>query len=707
MVDVVIIGYNAADPDFTDQLERAKEIASPDHPVFMFAADVPPEKINEYYQKYNIRVISYNNSDGTHRGLFRVLARHDPFIAKRGSATIALQPVDPLAADLASSIYIFNHLRLVDSAPSSLQNAYAVSVLRILSDETSGTSSIQSLQAKLAKRVFASSHVDPVAYEAALSLLHSQGFIEVPPGQSQVILNSAGKDRLATAQAERDLLLARFESSATTFLASVYPALASDQVTRVIMAMQAGLSLAFHARGLEIARSVFTDEPIDLSDALDMLDMVNKASSILRSHDEAAAFSDLTLEVILRPSPQFRQYLAAVSQGFFAYHALGLEPRASNDRLNLACKKLWILDSSILIPLLAKASSNHNFAVDLISKATSLGFRFATTESLFEEVREHAWFALSKFTDDDPLSSELILAATGQGGYRPNLFIEGYTRWAPTSGNPSLKAYFREFVGTASSTQLPHELKKKLQDAGIRLLSFEGVPGFDPALYAERDTVQVPAIRQLRSEHGTYRSDEQCSAEAEVVLIARLVDAVFLSLSTVLNRLRGLPRPLTWKPESLYRFLALFTTIMPGQDLLYESMIEDLFSAGLTVVDPPSLSRFAGPAIRQARMQLEAERSEYEETVGKDRFRDLVDAFERTPDEQKPFYSMQFAFYVAAKERDKRKAAEVAASIVVVAKSLTSKERSHYERLKSKAAERTRKRKNKRQKSKSKRHKPS
>jgi len=705
MVDVVIIGYSASDPDFIDQLERAKDIASPDHPVFMFAADMLPEAITDYYQKYNIRIISYNNSDGTHRGLSRILARHDPFIAKRGSATIALQPVDPLAAELASSIYIFTHLRLLDTAPSSLQNAYAASVLRILSDETSGFSQIHALQAKLAKRVFVSSHVDPLAYEAALSLLHSQGYVTVSSDQSQVTLNQAGKDRLAVAQEERDHLRVRFESSASTFLAAEYPALASDQDARVIAAMQAGLSLAFHARGLEIARSVFMDEPIDVSDALDMLDTINRASSILRGLDEAAAFADLMLEIILRPSPPIREYLAAISQGFFAYHALGLEPRASTDRLNLACKKLWILDSSILIPLLANASTNHNFAVDLINRATTLGFRFATTESLFEEVREHAWFALSQFSDADPLSPLLMLAATGQGGFRPNLFVEGYTRWASSSGNPSLRAYFREFVGTTTPAQLLHALKKKLQDTGIRLMHFEDVPGFDQALYAERDTVLLPAIRQVRSEHGTYRSDEQCNAEAEVVLIARLVDAVFLSLSTVLNRLCELPRLLTWKPESLYRFLALFTTIMPGQDLLYESMIEDLYSAGLTVVDPPSLARFAGPAIRQARMQLETERSEYEETVGKDRFRDLIDAFDRTPDEQKPFYSMRFAFYVAAKEREKRKAAETAASIAVKAKDLTAKERSHYERLKSKAAERARKRQKKAQNRKSVHHK--
>jgi len=705
MVDVVIIGYSASDPDFTDQLERAKEIASPDHPVFMFAADVPPEEITDYFQKYNVRVISYDNSDGTHRGLIRILARHDPFIAKRDSPTVALQPVDPFTAELASSIYIFTQLRLVDPSASSLQNAYAASVLRILSDEPSGSCRINTLQLKLAKRVFASTHVDPVSYEAALSLLHSQGYLVVAADQSEVSLNPAGRDRLAAAEADRDLLRARFESACNDFLTRQYPDMGPDQMARVLAAMQAGLSVAFHTRGLEIARSVFMDEPVDISDSLDMLDTVNKASSALHGPAEAGAFADLMLEIVLRPSPPIRDYLAAVSQGFFAYHALGLEPRASHDRLDLACKKLWILDSCILIPLLAEASSNHEFAVDLIARATSLGFRFATTELLFEEVREHAWFALSQFGDTEPTSPLLMLAATGQGGYRPNLFVEGYIGWAPTSGNPSPKAYFRQFVGTTRPSDLAPSLKKKLEAAGIQLLPFERFPGFQQPLLAERDAVLVPAIRELRLGSGTYRSDEQCSAEAEVVIISRLVDAVFLSLSTVLNRLRALPRPLTWNPESLYRFLALFTTTPPGQDLLYQSMIEDLYSAGLSVVDPPSLARFASPLIRQARMQLESERSEYEEAIGKDRFRDLVEAFERTPDEQKPFYSMRLAFFVAAKERDKRKAAEAAASVAIKTKDFTARERSHYERLKSRAAERARKHQKKRQSGKSKHRK--
>ena len=111
MVDLVIIGYSATDPDFTDQLKRAKAVATPDHPVFMFASDLQPEQIKDFDQHYNIRVIPYDNTDGTHKGLLRVFSRHEPFIAKRTSPNIGLSPIDPNEAELASAIFIFTQLK--------------------------------------------------------------------------------------------------------------------------------------------------------------------------------------------------------------------------------------------------------------------------------------------------------------------------------------------------------------------------------------------------------------------------------------------------------------------------------------------------------------------------------------------------------------------------------------------------------------------
>jgi hypothetical protein len=169
---------------------------------------------------------------------------------------------------------------------------------------------------------------------------------------------------------------------------------------------------------------------------------------------------------------------------------------------------------------------------------------------------------------------------------------------------------------------------------------------------------------------------------------SRNTDTIFLSRSSLLNRLRNGKNSLTWKPESFYRFLSLFTSNQPQEDLLFQSMVQDLYSIGFSIIDKDALSRFAAPTIKQARMNLEAERSEYEEILGRVRADQLIDQFEQTPDEQKPFYSTRFAFYVAAAERQRRIAAESAASTTIQAKSLTEKERRDYEKLKKKQAER-------------------
>jgi hypothetical protein len=687
MTDLVLIGYSASDPDFRDQLERAKDIAAPDHPVFMFASGLSTEEINNLFN-LNIRVISYDNNDGTHHGLLPVLARHNPFIAKRGTHNIGNPPVNVKEADLAASIFIFSHLRLDEDECPAIQNAYCATILQLLTESDCGSGlEISELQQLLAKRLFALSNLDPVALDKSIDHLRSRGFISVSPDQNIISLELSGRQRLSTAKAEKDVLRQRFEESIRLYLGTQYPKISADDISTIISCLENGLITAFKIRGLEIARSVFLDQPVDISDSMDVLDTINNSANALAT-TLTAAYSDAMIEIILQPSKAVRSYLAALSQGYFAYHALGLDPRASQDRLELAKKKLWILDSSIIIPLLAKHCINHQYAYDLITRAAGLGFRLQTTELLFNEIFDHARFAVDTFWSENPSDPRFILAATGQAGYRPNLFIDGYVHWSFEDGNPSLKRYFSEIIKLKNKFDLSKAIHDAITGYGIAIVPFDSTPGFTQEFYDERDNVFTPEIRKLRLKHGTFRSDIQCQAEAEIIIIAHTTDIIFLSRSSLLNRLRNGNNTLTWKPESFYRFLSLFTSNQPQEDLLFQSMVQDLYSIGFSIVDKDALSRFAAPTIRQARLKLEAERSEYEEILGKVRADQLIDQYEKTSDEQKPFYSTQFAFYVAAAERQRRIAAESAASSKVQVKSLTEKERRDYDKLKKKQAER-------------------
>ena len=97
-------------------------------------------------------------------------------------------------------------------------------------------------------------------------------------------------------------------------------------------------------------------------------------------------------------------------------------------------------------------------------------------------------------------------------------------------------------------------------------------------------------------------------------------------------------------------------------------------------------------------MKFEEEKASFEEALGPDRFMELVDSFESTPDENKPFYSMQFLFYIASLEREKRREAEKRSHQDRKVKSLSDKERLDYEKLKGKRAEKRRERLRKKRK---------
>lgn len=503
MVDVVIFGYSAKDPDIQEQLERAKQIASPDHPVFMFAADFDLNTVRELYQKYNIRVIPYRNGDGTHRELQRLLARYDPFIAKRGSHSVGLGPVDESAATLASSIYLFTKLRVADEKDCVIEKSYEAVIAQTLFDSAPNAwMSLNTLRDLLAKKTFATSNVDPAAFQNALDALYSQGMISISTDQSQVLLEPRGRDVFTRLHKERDILREQFQVSCKIFLDHEYPNLREGITSTIIQHIEVGLVNAFQKRGMEIARSVFQNGDIDVSDATDILQVLNEASASLVNDEDRSAYADLMIEVMLKPNEEMRDYLAAISQGYFAFHALGLEPRCSQERLNMAREKLWILDSSMLLPLLASHCLNSDYALDLLNRMKQMGLRCVTTERLFEEVREHAWWAFTNFSKVPPDSPILFQAASAGIGYKQNLFLDGFMKWSLTQGNPTFDQYMSECLGTEFARDLYSAIRNRILALGIEIIHFQHMDGFSQEMLADRDAC-AKQIENLRRQYGT------------------------------------------------------------------------------------------------------------------------------------------------------------------------------------------------------------
>lgn len=697
MSNVVIIGYSASDPDFNDQLERLKDIAAPDHPIYMFVSGLSQNQIDEYFD-HNIYVISYKNDDGTHSELRRTLSRYGVFITNRRSPSLGLEPVDTETARVASSLYLFTNLRLIDDNNPIVQRAFAFLLLRILSEFGEGANvDVGLLVDKAKEKMFAITGVDPNAVQASLEYLYSLGFIDVMNGFSKIVLNRKGTNAVAAASARQKLAEDKFLNFCAEFIRRQYTNLTEQQTNKVTENLKIGIIKAFERRGIEIARFIFTDEPVDISDATDILDIVNSYSAKLEAVEEKIAFADLMIEIILKPNETIKEYLSSLCQGYFSYHALGLDPTCSSERLNIARQSTWILDSSIILPLLAIDCLNHSWANDLLQRMDTVGLKHLTTERLFSEVLEHARWAISNFIDVPIDSPSLLKAANATAGYKQNLFIDGFVKWSVRQAKPTLNQYMIQCLGSDYRTNLESTLRSKMKELGIEIMELTSWPFFKQELWVKRDEL-ASEIAKSRKTRGTWTGDDQCNAEAEAIIICDNQNTVFVSQSSFLNRLSAKQTRIAWKPEVMYQFLTLFSSAPADIDVLYQCMSQDFFAGGFDIVDVQAIANFSSGIIRQSRMDLEKERESYIEVLGEQRVQELEGQFDKTPDEYKPFYSMQFAMYVIGEQRRQLESAQKRVVVVQTSQALTAKERQEYLRLKSSKAERIRKQKKKKRK---------
>lgn len=687
MVDFVLIGYSARDPDFKDQLERARVAADPTKPVFMLACDLEDGTVKQLYDEYNIRVIGYTNRDGSHRELVRLLRRYDSFICKRNSPNVGLSPVDEDEAIIAGGMHLFTQLRISDESSTSMTKSYESLLLQLL--ERSGAVTIENLANEIVSKLHVVDAIDPKVLEMAVEELHGAGLVAMDEADQRFSLSNRGSEFVTELHAERSLVREKFVAACQLFVEREYGFTDRDAEV-VIGALDKGLVRAFEHRGLEIARAVFSDDAVDVSDATDILDTVNDSATTIDEVRLRSAFADLMIEVLLRPSEPMRTYLAALCQGYFAFHALGLDPNCSAERLDIARRHKWVVDSSIAISLLAIGCQNHDYAMDLVSRMRELGMRMVITDRLVNEVVDHAYWAYSNFKNESLGSISVLRAAVVGPGFKQNLFIDGFASWANTAANPLVSEYFDSCFGMGAvehGVEFEPVVRKRMFELGIEEVETSEMPNFRKTDWPERD-VLTKKIEGVRQSAGTFRSEAQCTAEAEVLLLHRLQKMQFLSHSTVLDRTSNDNRRITWKPEALYRFLTMFSTKAASENLLYDSMIQEFYYSGFEIVDAKVLSQFAVPLVRQARLELKRERDHYVSAMGPGWAKDIEGYFESLPDEQKPFYSLQFALFMARKERTMREEAEQRASYVAGKKEraaeLNERERQELLRLRNK-----------------------
>jgi hypothetical protein len=115
MARIVVVGHSLSDKNIQHVLEAAKRGAGVVQPVCWIAPDVDLDLSREFLEKYRIRVISYDNRDGTHRNLRRLLKHITQFIPPRTAIGIREQIAQvsrspPGSSAAAPGYFVFNKL---------------------------------------------------------------------------------------------------------------------------------------------------------------------------------------------------------------------------------------------------------------------------------------------------------------------------------------------------------------------------------------------------------------------------------------------------------------------------------------------------------------------------------------------------------------------------------------------------------------------
>ncbi len=653
---VCIIGYGLRDPDIEYILEKAKYFSSPNNPVFMLGTGFDRHETDDLFRKYNIRVIPYENLDGTHRQLRRILSTYDGHIVPRASVTLQLPAKSREDTEMASSLFIFTQMQLAGKSAEFLEDAAMATLLPMLLNTSEG---VVPTREDLARAIpIAKSFWQGISNDRAQELVRKlvdSGWAKEVEGR--VVATDRGRELVEEGKRQRQLLVDQFYGQACLDLQREFPEIPEIQINAFSRALDMSLVEAFRRRGLEIVNFIVHDQPVRIPDASDLFRSFKTLSASLAGQDVRYFFIRYATELLTRPNSLQKQYLWHLSQGYFAYHALLLDPQFRVFQKSLLSGSVWVLDSSLIIPLLAKGCLNHKFTIDLFVRLQKLGAPAITLAGIVDEVEEHALWARDFVKKHGEGSPELLRAALAMSDFRQNLFIDGYIQ---SRADGACLNFGHYIAGIFTGHNWQASIIRKLGEFQVGVIQLREWKGFEAKDWSEVEHY-TQILMRLRHEAGTYRSEEQCRVEGEVLTAlinetlgrysfrkegSRQGGAYFVSNSGVFNGIEAAPgerMKFAWKPEAFYRFLLCFPVVAPSEDYLQQCMLGGFLTSGIQIIDAKRYGAYFGPLIRQARLTFNEVVQHYHTTV-RNRFSIGVEqAFDEAPDLQKPFFPLQMA----------------------------------------------------------------
>jgi hypothetical protein len=676
---VVVIGHSLNDPNIIHLLEAAKRGAGVLQPICWIAPDIKPELSREYLEKYRIRVIPYNNSDGDHRNMFRLIENISDFIPPRTSihiqSKIAQMSHSPLGSNAAApGFFVFNNLIIQEDFE---QKRIGVLISALLSTLPQLSSLVDfTLREALEMAGWPKSLDLEIGFKKRLSeefiragILLSSGGDKFKIGDNAERLASGNKGKFIHMQE-------RFKKSLILRIRRNYANIPEPEATSIANDIEASLTGYFRDGGLSLISTLFIEKGKQPPAPPSIIKFITEASARYNDLLKRQAFCTISVDIFVHREEAEREYLGRVAQGFLGFHSLGVFGGAAIERLKNAKETVWLMDSDSQIPALALASPSNNAFRTCFLRLREARIRLFTTQKLFDETREHLWFAQRVISENGARSRLIIAAATGQAPFRKsNRFLEGFINWQ-VAGNPcDWNRYLAEIFDNPNPGF--KDMESALNRLGIEVIPLQDWPGFSSSDYAEIEG----AIKEITGKYESAVSrdidpmsdaQEKAGPEGQALIIISKErsgkyymlakgnsPAWFISHTSLLNLIQPNLK-ITWQPEAFLKFTSTLAlgTDEETADRAFETILWGVAQSGLSLLDEETAAQICGGTIDQETLDIGELQKIYADTIGKKYGEPLEEVLKRVPPVDRSLAVVQLMNEIIQTQTEKLRSAE-------------------------------------------------
>lgn len=684
MRPMVIVGHSLSDPNIKHVLKIAKHASGVERPICWIADDSNESLSRKYLNDYRIRVIGYSNTTGKHEGLLPLLRTVSRFVPPRSSVVIADRAImerEPSRA--ATALHVFN--RLGECAGD------AVDRIRVLiAAVAGGYRPLKKMEPfTLDDALLALGWPDSVyrnkEFSKALetALIKERLFQKSPEGLRTTV---AGDVLVEEQQAEYQHVLQRFTSSVQLRIRGcpVFGSLRADDVSALPGAIERALSQYFEKAGVSFASMLRDDRASEVPLPKGILEHVRDASTQFDDFRARLVFCSVTLDMFCEPRTAEKEYLGRISEGFFAFHSLGVFGEVGNERRRQLGDTVWLLDSNVLVHLLSNGYLPGLGTRRCGAWLVEQGIRLFTIDSLFEELRRHLVFAFRIVSEYGEESSDVMAAALGNSPYkRSNAFLHGFLETKAEGKCGTWESYCMSTIGSAAN--LPKALRGRLNELGVEVLHFSDWPGFEMIRnygqqreYEDRIVKRILGTRYEEVDDATVSvglhrdPHEKAKPEAEALVIVEgersgALDilerkgegsaAWFVSDTSVLNAVFEGGNA-TWQSVSFERHVGSFMHCQGAEDVAFSSIVESIAQSGYTVIGKEALEKAFSHLIDESSLSISQERAMLDENLGNKYSESVESVLNRLAPIDRPLAAAQLKSEALQEETRRREAAD-------------------------------------------------